>query len=231
MATMNSNPRKLFQAASDILDCSEHAIVHIVDDESEVRESLAELLHSIGLSVSMYASAEEFLDRYVPSTLGCLLIDVCMPGMSGLELQQQLAERQLSIPWVVITAHANVPMAVQAMSRGACGFLEKPYRSHELLELIKKAIERNRATRGDELRRHDVLARFEQLSPRERQVMEMVTAGTANKHIACKLGISERTVEVHRAKVMKKLAATTLVDLVQLANEYRAFCASDRCRE
>lgn len=203
-------------------DITENAVVHVVDDDAEVRESLAELLKSVGWVVQTHASAEGFLDAYTPLLPGCLLVDVCMPGMSGLELQEQLAARGWDIPWVIITAHADVSMAVQAMSNGACGFLEKPYRSHELLELVKKAVTRACTTRGAKIRRRDLLARFEQLSPRERQVMKLVTAGAPNKQIAQQLGISERTVEVHRANVMKKLSAATLVELIHLAAEYQA---------
>lgn len=230
MTVANSDIQISTRGALRDENVAENSVVHVVDDDSEVRESLAELLQSIGLSVRAYASAEEFLKGYGPSTPGCLLVDVCMPGMSGLELQRQLAARQLSIPWIVITAHANVPMAVEAMSNGACGFLEKPYRSHELLALIKKAVARDRTGRQGKVRRREVLTRFKRLSPRERQVMELVTVGVANKQIARQLGISERTVEVHRAKVMKKLSATTLVELIHLEAEYRALQDSQDAR-
>jgi len=199
-----------------------HAVVHVVDDDAEVRESLAELLKSAGWTVQTHVSAESFLEDYTPLIPGCLLVDVCMPGMSGLELQQQLAARGWNIPWVIITAHADVSMAVQAMSNGASGFLEKPYRSQELLTLVKKAVAQDRASRGATIRRRDVIERFKHLSPRESQVMELVTAGAPNKQIAQQLGISERTVEVHRANVMKKLSAATLAELIHLAAEYRA---------
>jgi FixJ family two-component response regulator len=145
-----------------------------------------------------------------------------MPGMSGLELQERLVERRLEIPWVVITAHADVPMAVKAMSDGASGFLEKPFRSHELLAVIKKAVTQDQSLRVDQARRGHLQARFGRLSPREKQVLELVTQGAANKHIAQSLNISERTVEVHRAHVMKKLAASTLVELMRLAAEYQS---------
>ena len=221
MKVMRFDTRAPAQGPKKEESISEHAVVHVVDDDADVRESLAELLQSIGMSALTYASAEEFLESYDPSAPGCLLVDVCMPGMSGLELQRQLTARQRHIPWVVITAHANVSMAVEAMANGACGFLEKPYRSHELLRLIKKAVAMERTTRKDELRRRELLARFELLSPRERQVMKLVTVGVSNKQIAKQLEISERTVEVHRAKVMKKLSASTLVELINLAAEHR----------
>jgi two-component system response regulator FixJ len=204
----------------------ENPVVYVVDDEAKVRESLAELLNSVGWNVLTYDSAEDFLDRYDPGIPGCLLVDVCMPGMSGLELQERLAARQLDIPWIVITAHADVAMAVKAMSDGASGFLEKPFRSHELLAVIQKAVQRDRTLRVDQARRGQLQARFERLSPREKQVMQLVTSGAANKHIARTLEISERTVEVHRAHLMKKLSAPTLVDLIHLAAEYQAL--SDR---
>jgi two-component system, LuxR family, response regulator FixJ len=226
MTSIDSTTSIPMPGAGKEIDVPEHAVVHVVDDESKVRESLAELLQSMGWSVQTYASAEEFLENYDSSVPGCLLVDVCMPGLGGLELQQQLAARRWGIPWVVITAHANVSMAVEAMSKGASGFLEKPYRSHELLGLIKKAVALDRTTRRDSVRCRDLLGRFEHLSPRERQVMELVTAGAANKQIARELAISERTVEVHRAHVMKKLSAGTLVELVNLAAEYRALQGS-----
>ena len=205
-----------------MINATECPRVHVVDDDAEVRDSLAELLHSIGLDTHMYPSAEKFLAEYDPSMPGCVLVDVCLPGMSGIKLQEVIAERQLGIPCILITAHADVAMAVEAMSKGACGFLEKPYRSHELLELIKKAVQRDRSDRRGQLRRRDVLERFGQLSPREIEVVELVAEGAANKQIARRLGISERTVEVHRAKGMKKLGADTLVELIGLAVEYRA---------
>lgn len=197
-------------------------VVHVVDDEPDVRESIAELLQSIGLEVHAHASGEDFLAHFEPTMPGCLIVDVCMPGMSGLELHRRLAERGISIPWIVITGHADVAMAVEAMTKGASGFLEKPYRSHELLQAIKRAVEQERKTRDTQLRRRAVLARFARLSPREMEVMNMVTEGAANKHIARRLGISERTVEVHRAKVVKKLSVDTLVELISLGIEYRA---------
>jgi two-component system, LuxR family, response regulator FixJ len=201
---------------------SDSPVIHIVDDESKVRDSLAELLNSVGLCVAAYDSAEEFLARYDSAKPGCLLLDVCMPGMSGLELQERLRARHLDIPWIVITAHADVAMAVKAMTDGASGFLEKPFRSHELLRIIHNAMERDRAARLGQVRGSQLKERFDRLSPRERQVMEMVTTGAANKQIAKVLEISERTVEVHRAKVMKKLSAATLAELINLAAEYHA---------
>ena len=205
-----------------MINATEYPVVHIVDDDTEVRDSLAELLDSIGLVAHAYASAEEFLAEYDPSTPGCVLVDVFMPGMSGLALQEQITERHLGIPCVVITGHANVSMAVEAMTKGACGFLEKPFRSHELLEVIKRAVQRDHTERSYQLRRRDVLERFSHLSSREIEVVELVAEGAANKQIARRLGISERTVEVHRAKGMKKLGADTLVELIGLALEYRA---------
>lgn len=206
------------------MDVGENSAVYVVDDDVKVRESLAELLHSIGMEVYTYATAESFLAGYEPDQPGCLLVDVCLPGMSGLELHEQLVARQTEIPWVVITAHADVAMAVKAMSEGACGFLEKPYRSHELLELIKKAVQREHETRLGRARRREILARFQLLSPREREVMEMVTSGAANKQAAKALGISDRTVEVHRANIMKKLRVDSPAELFSLAAEYRATC-------
>jgi len=231
MTTTSPPVRVALPEAGNRSDILQRAVVHVVDDDSEVRESLAELLQSIGWRVQAYASGEDFLENFDPSVPGCLLVDVCMPGMCGLEVQQHLAARRLAIPWIVITAHANVSMAVHAMSNGACGFLEKPYRSHELLNLINKAIALDRSTRKGGIRRQEILARFEHLSPRERQVMELVTAGAPNKQIARELGISERTVEVHRSKVMKKLCAATLVELINLAAEYRVLREPSRAHE
>jgi two-component system response regulator FixJ len=201
---------------------AESPVVHVVDDEPGVRESLVELLRSIGLEVHAHSSGEEFLADYDPSTPGCLLVDICMPGMSGLELHSQLVERGIGLPWIVLTGHADVAMAVEAMGMGACGFLEKPYRSHELLQLIKQAVEQGKKSYHTQLRRREVMTRFARLSPRELEVMNLVTEGAANKQIATRLGISERTVEVHRSRVMKKLSADTLVELLSLGIEYRA---------
>lgn len=198
------------------------SIVYVVDDEQPVRDSLAELLRSVGLTAQTHASAESFLTDFDPSVPGCVMLDVCLPGMSGLTLLEHFATQTRRIPAIVLTGHADVPMAVQAMSQGAFGFLEKPFRTHELLELVKKAIEQDQRSLRQDAQRHEVRIRFQRLSPREMQVLELVTGGAANKQIAKDLGISDRTVEAHRARIMNKLGVDSVVELVALAVTYRS---------
>lgn len=197
-------------------------IVHVIDDEAEVRKSLAELIDSVGFSTCTHPSAEAFLAAYDSSTFGCLIIDVCLPGMSGLFLQRTLNDRKLSIPLIFLTGHGDVPMAVEAMSHGAYSFLGKPFRTHELLELIKNAIRDDYSRRRHEHRRLEVAPRFQKLTPRENEVLELLTNGAANKQVARKLAISERTVETHRARLMEKLEADSLAELISMVLQHRA---------
>jgi FixJ family two-component response regulator len=205
---------------------TETAIVHVIDDHAEFRESVLELLKSVGLTVREHAAAEEFLESYDPSVPGCVIADVCMPGMSGLHLQERLIENRMTIPVIILSGHADVSMAVQAMSKGALAFLEKPCRNHEFLELVKDAVRRDRANRQRERRQRDVLARFDRLTRREFEVMERLARGEGNKQVAAALQISERTVESHRASIMEKLEAGSLAQFLELVIERRAICQS-----
>jgi FixJ family two-component response regulator len=167
--------------------------------------------------VEVYASAQAFLDAYHDDRPGCLVLDVRMPGMSGLELQERLNERRAILPIIFITGHGDVPMAVEALQAGALDFLQKPFRDQELLERIAKALDRDAANRRELQERRAIAERFETLTPRERKVMELVTQGKANKVIAGDLDISQRTVEIHRARVMEKTRASSLAHLVRMA--------------
>ena len=192
------------------------ATVFVVDDDDAVRDSLRDLLDSVGLPVETFESARSFLTTYQLGKAGCLVLDIRMPGMSGLELQDRLNERGSRLPIVFITGHGDVPMAVAAMKRGAVDFIQKPFRDQELLDRINLALEHNQQQRDAEEVRHDIVERIANLTPREREVMEMVVQGKANKVIAIDLGLSQRTVEVHRAHVMDKMKTRTLADLVRM---------------
>lgn len=190
--------------------------VFVVDDDPAIRESLRWLIESVGLKVKVFTTANEFLKSYDPSLPGCLVLDIRMPGMSGLDLQNELAARNVSIPILIITGHAEVPVAVRAMKAGALDFIEKPFSDQLLLDRIRRAIEKDVEFRQANSERVGVAARLAQLTPREREVMDLVIAGKANKVIASELGLSPKTVEVHRAHVMKKMQVDSLADLVRL---------------
>ncbi len=188
----------------------------VVDDDAGVRSSLRLLLKSLGLATTAYDSAASFLASYDSEQPGCLLLDIRMAGMSGLELQQVLNQRGCLTPTIFITGHADVPMAVEAMQQGAFHFLQKPFRDQELLDCVQRAIAKDRSIR-EQLRSNEVIhQRLDTLTPREHDVLELVTAGAANKMIAHKLGISQRTVEIHRARVMEKMHAQSLAELVHM---------------
>jgi RNA polymerase sigma factor (sigma-70 family) len=190
--------------------------VFVVDDDPAIRESLRWLIESVGLSVKIFATAQEFLEGYDPSSAGCLVLDIRMPGMSGLDLQNELAARKVNIPILIITGHAEVPVAVSAMKAGALDFIEKPFSDQLLLDRIRRAIEKDAEFRRAHSQRAKVAARLAALTPREREVMDLVIAGKANKVIASELGLSPKTVEVHRAHVMKKMQVDSLADLVRV---------------
>jgi two-component system response regulator FixJ len=191
--------------------------VFVVDDDTVFLEYLRALLKSVGLSAEVFTTAEEFLAQYAPARPGCLLLDVRMPGMSGLNLQEELAARRISLPVIIITGYPEWSTAVRALKTGAVDFIQKPIFSDQLLlERIRQAIETDRQTRDLETQRAEVAARIAQLTIRERQVMELVVAGKPNKLIAADLGLSPKTVEVHRANVMKKMEADSLAELVRL---------------
>ncbi len=191
--------------------------VYVVDDDPAVLRSLDLLIRSVGLAVETYAGGQAFLDRLDASRGGCVVLDVRMPGMSGLELQRRLKEDGVELPVIIITGHGDVPIAVRTMKEGAVEFLEKPFSKQLLLEHIRAALERDRQRRAATAQRGAVQERLARLSERERQVMELVVAGRASKQIALALGISKKTVDVHRARVMKKLEADSLPELVRCA--------------
>lgn len=191
-------------------------VISVVDDDAAARGSLRLLLKSLGLAATAYESAAAFLAGYDPEQPGCLLLDIRMPGMSGLELQQELNQRATLAPIIFITGHGDVSMAVEAMQRGAFDFLQKPFRDQELLDRVQRAIAKDRSIR-EQLRGHEALRlRLDSLTAREHDVLDLVTAGAPNKIIAYKLGISQRTVEIHRARVMEKMSAESLPHLVHM---------------
>jgi len=190
--------------------------ISIVDDDAAARSSLRLLLKSLGLAATAYDSAAAFLASLDPAQPGCLLLDIRMPGMSGLELQEELNRRGSLAPIIFITGHGDVPMAVEAMQHGAFDFLQKPFRDQELLDRVQRALARDRDLRA-QLREHEaVRQRLDSLTDREHDVLELVTGGAPNKIIAHKLGISQRTVEIHRARVMEKMSADSLAQLVHM---------------
>jgi len=191
-------------------------IVYVVDDDSAVRNSLRLLLKSVGLNAATLGSAQEFLSSYDPNQPGCLLLDVRMPGMSGIELQQHLNLLGAVIPVIFISGHGDVPMAVEAMQHGAFDFLQKPFRDQDLIDRIQHALVKDHANREELRKRDSIRTRLELLTPREREVLALVTSGKPNKVIASDLGLSQRTVEIHRARVMDKLEATSLAQLVRM---------------
>jgi len=192
------------------------ATVFVVDDDPGVRDSLQLLIKSIGLDAETYPSADDFLEAYDPETPGCLVLDVRMPGMSGLELQQELASRSSTLPIIFVTAHADVPMAVDAVKAGAADFVQKPFRDQDLIDKIQHAIEENARVRLELADQAQIASRIASLTPREREVMALVVEGKANKVVAHSLGLSQRTVEIHRARVMEKMHAESVAQLVQM---------------
>ncbi len=197
-------------------ETSSAATVFVVDDDDGMRRALSLLLNTVGYKTAAFASPKDFLEKFQPDTAGCLILDIRMPGMSGLELQQRLNRMGSMLPVIFITGHGDVPMAVQAMKEGAFEFVQKPFRDQDLLDRINHALELDKENRGTLARRADVLHRIESLTPREKQVMDLVVDGAANKVIAIDLGLSERTVEIHRAKVMEKMGARSVAHLVKL---------------
>jgi FixJ family two-component response regulator len=192
-------------------------VVFVVDDDDAVRRFLTGLIESIDLQVTACCSAQEFLDVYEPGRPGCLLLDVRMPGMSGLELQRELAERSIDLPVIILTGHGNVPVAVHAMKAGALDFVEKPFNNELLLDRIQKAVAQSVRADTGRVERNEILTRLESLTPRERQVFDLVVAGGVNKAIAHELAISEKTVEIHRASLMRKMRAASLASLVLMS--------------
>ncbi len=190
--------------------------IYIVDDDEAVLDALALLLDTVGLNCQTFASAMQFLAAYDGVSGGCLVLDIRMPGMSGLELQEKLIEEHVLLPIIFITGHGDIPMAVEAMRNGAHDFIRKPFREQELLDRINEALAMESGIRHQQYERAAILMKLQDLTEREREVFQRITAGEANKVIAIELEISDRTVEVHRAHVMKKMAAKSLAQLVRM---------------
>jgi FixJ family two-component response regulator len=195
------------------------AVVFVVDDDAAVRRSLENLIRSVGLRSETFASAQEFLHSKRPDVPGCLVLDVRLPGLSGLDLQKRMAEADMKIPIIFITGHGDIPMTVQAMKAGAVEFLAKPFREQELLDAIKQALERDSQAREQRAEIEVLRLRFASLTSRQQEVMVLVVAGLLNKQIAGELGASETTVKIHRHHVMEKMGAGSLADLVRMAEK------------
>ena len=192
------------------------SIVFVVDDDPSVRSAIKRLIGSMGLQVELFGSAQEFLASKLPNVPSCLVLDIRLPGISGLALQRQLAEAKVQIPIIFITAHSDVPMTVRAMKAGAVEFLTKPFGDQDLLDAIHLALERDRGRRRQEAELTALRERFELLSPREREVVAMVVSGMLNKQIAAQIGSAENTIKVHRSRAMEKMQANSLADLVKM---------------
>lgn len=201
--------------------------IFVVDDDEAVRNSLRFLLKSVGLTATMLPSAVEFLSAYRPEQPGCLVLDVRMPGMSGLELQQQLNLKGAMIPVIFITGHGDIPMVVEAMQHGAFDFLQKPFRDQDLIDRIQRALANDQKNRLVLKERDRVRARLESLTPREREVLELMMKGKPNKVMAADLGLSQRTVEIHRARVMEKTDAASLAQLVRMVMDSAGAAAAN----
>ena len=190
-------------------------IVYVVDDDEAVRSSLKWLINSVDIEVQTFAAASDFLDITLPDRPACLIVDVRMPGMSGLELQRQLVDRSINVPVIVITGHGDVEMAVRAMKAGAFDFIQKPFNDQVLLDLLQSALERHAEQSRETAERRRIVAQMDKLTERERQVLNGIVDGDSNRQIAARLGLSEKTIEFHRSKVMRKMEAGSLADLTR----------------
>ena len=196
-------------------------IVYVVDDDVDVREGVSALLQSVGLKVVALSSTVEFLTHKRSEEPSCLILDVRLPGLSGLDFQAELAKAQNEIPIIFITGHGDIPMSVKAMKAGAIEFLTKPFREQDILDAVRVALERDRARHELQIQTQSLRSRYDSLSDRERQVMRLVCAGLMNKQVAAEIGVSEVTVKVHRHNLMKKLGAGSLAELVRMADALR----------
>jgi FixJ family two-component response regulator len=197
---------------------AQQSVIYVVDDDQDVREGLECLFQSVGLNSRTFGSATEFLSAKLPDAASCLILDVRLPGLSGLDFQAELARANMNIPVIFITGHGDIPMTVKAMKGGAVEFLSKPLREQDLLDAVQVALSRAHTVRESHTRVRDVQERYDALSSREKEVMRFVCSGLMNKQVAAKIGISEITVKVHRHNVMKKLDAKSLPDLVRMAD-------------
>jgi len=197
---------------------SEQPIIHVIDDDASLRSAIEDLLHSVGLQVRLYASPQEFLDAPRPDAPGCLVLDVRLPELSGLDFQKQLAGTAMELPIVFITGHGDIPMSVRAMKAGAVEFLAKPFRDQDLLDAIQAAVARDRTRRTEARTDAELHRRVASLTPREHEVFVQVVAGRLNKQIAAQLDLSEARVKAHRAQIMRKMQADSLPDLVRIAD-------------
>jgi FixJ family two-component response regulator len=193
-------------------------IVFVIDDDVAVRTTLSSLFRSVGLRAELFGSAREFAQTKMPDVASCLVLDIRLPGVSGLELQAELAEADIRVPIIFMTGHGDIPMSVQAMKSGAIDFLTKPFRDQDILDAVTKAIERDQKRRENEKRVSELRIQFDCLTSREREVMKLVAAGLMNKQIAAELGITEITVKVHRGHMMRKMKARSLLDLMGMAD-------------
>jgi FixJ family two-component response regulator len=194
------------------------AIVFVVDDDAPTRESIRNLIRSVGIRVELFSSAQEFLESNRPEMPSCLVLDVRLPGLSGLDLQKRTTEAGMEIPIIFITGYGDIPMTVRAMKAGAVEFLSKPFRDQDLIDAIQLALERDRKARDQRASLEELRNRFARLTPREREVMARVVAGRLNKQVGAQLGMSETTVKIHRHQVMEKMGAGSLPELVRMAD-------------
>src|SRR6476620_8071877 len=192
-------------------------VVFVVDDDASVRNALSNLFRSVGLRTELFASASDLLESKLPDVASCLVLDIRLPGVSGLDFQAELARANIHTPIIFMTGHGDIPMTVRAMKAGAVDFLTKPFRDQDMLDAVTTAIERDRNSRDETKVLSDLQALFAALTPRERQVMTLVTAGLMNKQIAAEIGVAEITVKIHRGHIMRKMAAKSLPDLVRMA--------------
>jgi FixJ family two-component response regulator len=200
---------------------NDEGMIHIIDDDESLRTAIGGLLRSVGHQVALYESTNAFGDSYKSGGASCILLDVRMPGVSGLDFQHRLLELGIRLPVIMMTGHGDIPMSVQAMKAGAIDFLPKPFREQDLLDAVSVALERDRARLGNESQVVALQQKFATLSPREREVMALVTAGKMNKQVAGDLGLSEITVKIHRGSAMRKMGARTLADLVKMSEALR----------